>query len=344
MDPFYSAEKWLNVYRHFRIGGRQQAKRYLDEFEHNHSHVFSFEPPVLYLWWGRNDLALHQELASCDLTVCYLFPWCFSTKEIPAIAFHVEQIKRRYPRHKIIFLCNEEYAVSELRLANLSAEFVNQNAFINENYFRPRPDIKRTHDAIYSASLAPYKRHYLAEKVSSLIMLSYTYAGSSKDQYGDDVRHRLAHAYWAKDSLSDSQKLPVENLVDFYAQAHVGLCLSEIEGSMFVSMEYLLCGLPIVSTKSVGGRDSFWDDRYVIVCDDSPEVVAQSVQELKNRCISSDDIRRWTLEKVEMHRHRLRLLLHQLGVHLDCPWPPGSHGISSFVNIRKLGKRLRRAN
>ena len=39
-------------------------------------------------------------------------------------------------------------------------------------------------------------------------------------------------------------------------RARVGLCLSAREGAMFASMEYLLSGLPIVTTPSMGGRDS----------------------------------------------------------------------------------------
>ena len=49
--------------------------------------------------------------------------------------------------------------------------------------------------------------------------------------------------------------------------SQVGLCLSKSEGAMFASIEYLLCGLPIVSTKSVGGRDIFFTDENCIIAD-----------------------------------------------------------------------------
>jgi hypothetical protein len=286
---------------------------------------------------------LHQELSSIKLTVLYLFPWCFNPAEIPAISAHLAKIKHLYPNHSIILLCNEKYAVAELRMAKIQAEFIRQNAFIDDNIFRPKPEIRRTHDAIYSASIASYKRHCLAEKVESLIMLSYTYLGNSDAAYGQDVRRRLGHAWWAKDSLTKDQMFPVQKMVDLYAQAHVGLCLSAVEGGMFASMEYLLCGLPIVSTKSIGGRDAFWDNRYVIVCEDSAEAVSEAVENLKSQCIPRNDVRRWTLEKIDEHRQRLRILMHKLGAELECPWPPGSNGCTSFTNIRELGKDICRA-
>ena len=334
-------QKWLQCYRHYRVGGTSAARRFLGECDHNHVHVLSVEPPVVYLWWGRDDSALHRELAASHLTVLYLFPWCYSRDEVPAIVAHVRTTERSFPKHRIIFLCNEAHAVDELRESGIGAEFIHQNAFINEDVFRPRPAIARTHDALYSASLAPYKRHALAAKVRSLIMLSYTYGGTSNDAYAASVRQALAHALWAKDSLHAGEKFTTDQIVDLYARVHVGLCLSEIEGGMFVSMEYLLCGLGVVSTRSVGGRAAFWDDRYVIVCDDHPDAVAEAVAELKARRIAPEDIRRWTLEKVALHRDRMGVLLKSVGAGLTCPWLPGSHGITTFTNLRELGRSLR---
>ena len=337
-----AGKKWLQAYRHFRVGGTASLKRFLAEHNHNHAHVLSVDPPVVYLWWGRDDSALHEELAASSLTVLYLFPWCYSSQELPSIAASVRKSRGRFPKHRTLFLCNEEYSVGELREAGIEAEFIHQNAFVNEEVFQPVPAVERTHDALYSASLAPYKRHELAAGIRSLIMLSYTYGGTSNDEYAASVRRTLGHAWWAKDSLHPGQKLTTGQIVGLYARAHVGLCLSGIEGGMFVSMEYLLSGMSVVSTRSVGGRAAFWDDRYVLVCDDKPEAVAEAVTELKNRKTPPQDIRRWTLEKVALHRERLRVLLRSLGAELHCPWPPGSHGITNFTNLRKLGQRLRK--
>ena len=48
--------------------------------------------------------------------------------------------------------------------------------------------------------------------------------------------------------------------------------MSSQEGAMYSSVEYLLCGLPIVSTKSTGGHDVFFTDTNCIIAEDSIRV------------------------------------------------------------------------
>lgn len=52
---------------------------------------------------------------------------------------------------------------------------------------------------------------------------------------------------------------------------------------MFASMEYLLCGLPIVSTPSIGGRDVFFDKDYVEIVEPDPHAVKEAVIEMVRR-------------------------------------------------------------
>ncbi len=334
-----------HLYRVIRCHGLARGFREIardwTERGHNHVRVLSRRPAILYLWWGRDDSVLHTKLKDRELILLYLFPWSFPGEEVLAISRRVKDTLSRHPRHRILFLCNEEYSVGLLEAQGLTAKYVHQNAFIDEGTFMPKPDVRRTHDAIYNASMAPYKRHLLAEKVNSLIMLTYAYSGTTVDGYADEVRKRLAHAWWPKDSLMVGEKMPVGQMADIYSRAHVGLCLSAIEGGMFASMECLLSGLPIVSTESVGGRDAFWDDRYVTVCNDDADSVAQAVDELKARNIPADCIRRWTLEKITPHRERLRELMQSLGAReFVCPWPPGTHGITSWTNLSRLAATL----
>jgi glycosyltransferase involved in cell wall biosynthesis len=332
--------RWIDTYRHWRVGGVRAAWRYLDECDHNHVHVISTGPPVVYLWWGRNDEALHRSLKSEDLLILYLFPWSFPKDEVRELVAAVTSTLARYKRHRICFLCNEEYSVQVLHDAGLEAVFVNQNAFVDERQFRPMPAVTKTHDAVYSASLAPYKRHALARDVASLIMLSYTYGGTSNEDYQREVRTALQHAWWAKDTLEAGAKFSTDQIVELYNRAHVGLCLSAIEGSMFASMEYLLSGLPVVSTRCIGGRDTFWHERTVMVCEDTPESVASAVESLKNRELPPNEVRRLTLAKVEIHRERLREFLRPLGVNPMIPWPQGSHGITSWYSHPKLAREI----
>jgi glycosyltransferase involved in cell wall biosynthesis len=335
-------KKLLNTYRHWRVGGWAAVRRFWSEMDGGHAHVLSTDPAVVYLWWERDTERLHYELRDRPLIALHLFPWRMGAESLPAAAEKARVLRERYRRHRVVFLCNEEPTVEPLRRLGAEALFVNQNAFVNENVFQPRAGAEPTHDAVYNAAMSPYKRHLLARKVASLIIMTYVYGGTANALYEREVREALAHAWWAKDSRSDAERFPTARLVEIYHRARVGLCLSSIEGAMFASMEYLLCGLPVVSTRAVGGREAFWDDRYVTVCEDTPEAVAAAVEEMKNRRLDPAWVRQLTLEKVAQHRQRLKDFLAQAGVSFVCPWPPGAHGVTSFTNLRTVAQAIRR--
>jgi len=335
-DAIFAGRLW-------RANGRNAARRWWHERNANHLHVLSRDPPLVYLWWGKDDYALQHELRARPLILLYLFPWCTTLESLPGIAAEIQKRRTRFPQHRHVFLCNEAFTVEPLRAAGLEAVFCNQNAFINENVFHPLPGAAKEFDAVYNAALSPYKRHPLAAQVRSLMLLTYSYAGTHRGAYEEETRRVLAHAAWLKDSKSHEEKVTPEQMVAFYSRAHVGLALSAMEGAMFVSMEYLLCGLPVVSTPSLGGRDTFWDDRFVIVCDPEPEKIAAAVQTLKARQLDPQFVRAATLERVQQHRETLRKLLAPVKADgFACPWPPGSHGPFTFANLRETGRAILR--
>jgi glycosyltransferase involved in cell wall biosynthesis len=102
-----------------------------------------------------------------------------------------------------------------------------------------------------------------------------------------------------------------------YNQAKVGLALSACEGAMLASVEYMLCGLPQVSTPCRGGRELFFDAQYVAVVEATPEAVAAGVSEMIARKIDPQFVREMTLYKIHAHRTKLcnyvRNLIRQAG-------------------------------
>lgn len=51
---------------------------------------------------------------------------------------------------------------------------------------------------------------------------------------------------------------------------------------MFFLSEYLVCGIPVVSTKSLGGRDVWYGEYNSIICEDNEESVRASAEFFKN--------------------------------------------------------------
>jgi hypothetical protein len=97
-----------------------------------------------------------------------------------------------------------------------------------------------------------------------------------------------------------------------YAGAHVGLCLSRTEGAMYASMEYLMAGLPVVSTPSRGGRDLFFHPDTTIIARDDPREIRQAVDALKARAVPPEAVRATTLRLVQRERERFNAFVENL--------------------------------
>lgn len=216
--------------------------------------------------------------------------------------------RARYPRHEFIYLANSLNQCRVFQEMNFRAIFVNHNALVDERIFTVLDGCPKKYDAIYNAALAPYKQHQLAAAISSLALI--TYFKGEHPKYCDDIAAALKHAAWLNFESGELDRaqykpIPKANVHQWLNQAKVGLCLSESEGAMFASMEYLLCGLPIVSTPSLGGRDVFFDEEYVRIVEATREAVNEGVHDIVQRHISPFYVRQKTLAKVAEHRARL---------------------------------------
>ncbi|MEQ1840138.1 MAG: glycosyltransferase, partial [Verrucomicrobiales bacterium] len=117
-------------------------------------------------------------------------------------------------------------------------------------------------------------------------------------------------------------------------RAHVGLCLSPSEGAMFASTEYLLAGMPVVTTESEGGREVLFDDQYCSIVADDPAAIAEAVCHWKQRAPDPAHIRAKTLEKMMPHRARLGNLVKKILAH------HGAHAAAAKWLIPTLPNKL----
>ena len=96
---------------------------------------------------------------------------------------------------------------------------------------------------------------------------------------------------------------------------------------MFASTEYLLAGLPIVTTPSTGGRHVYHDQEYCWTVAADPDSVAGAVRALKAQGIPRAHVRDRTLRRLESDRSRflalLNAILEESGSpgRLGAPWP-----------------------
>jgi glycosyltransferase involved in cell wall biosynthesis len=253
---------------------------------------------------------------------------------VEAARANAQHHRERFPNHSLVFLCNTAEEQRLLDAAGLEAIFVHQNQLVSEHVFRPLPAPTVAFDAVYNGRIARFKRHYLAAAIDRVLYVAYRIPG-------DDMSEAAARAYVQR-MLARSQHhrllnplvdglpafLPREQINEAYNQASVGLCLSPVEGAMYASMEYLLAGLPVVTTPSRGGRDLFFDPDFCLTVDPDPRAVRDAVAALRDRSIPRQVVRQRTLQRVEAVRQRSRDLIgavlarHGLRLDASAIWPP----------------------
>jgi glycosyltransferase involved in cell wall biosynthesis len=161
--------------------------------------------------------------------------------------------------------------------------------------------------AIYIARLEPYKRHELAKKTENLALLYDPPFDGSSAPLEPQIRKLLPHARFLNHEIGKGQhpRLSRETVAREVNRARVGLCLSGEEGPMRAAMEYLLCGLPIVTTRSAGGRDRYCHAPFALVVRDDPDQVRAAVAELIARNLNKLEVREYIGRIVAFERRNV---------------------------------------
>lgn len=224
----------------------------------------------------------------------------FSDGTGPATLEMIENILKAVPnRDNMFFLCNEKKVLRDRVEGGVpNPLFINQNAFIDENVFNIINGIRKEFDAIYNGRLRPVKRHFLAKEVGENYKLALlvghhtsTVGNISETEVPNNVFRNQVH-------------LKKPQVVELLNKSRVGLALSGAEGACFASSEYLLCGVPVVSTFCSGGRQEWYNDYNSIVTPPDPAAVNKAVAELLNNPRDPYEVRRSHLEMMYAHRQK----------------------------------------
>lgn len=219
------------------------------------------------------------------------------------------RIARAIPSYgEIVFVTNEPSEAFWLKSLGLNAFCYGQNLHIRDNFYTPQQSVKM-YDAVYAAQLANFKRLHLAAEVKRLFVV--TYQSGKKEWDLHDYESSLAHAEYNKVFISKEEVRAV------YQKSKVGLALSASEGAMWASVEYLMCGLPVVTTPSRGGRSRYLSSENSIEVAPTIDSVCRGVDELIGEARNADDIRNFTLEMIKKDR-QFYLEFLEKRVKLDC--------------------------
>ncbi len=230
--------------------------------------------------------------------------WCF---ESLMWFFNWEIAKIRFRRWRslhamgvnYIVMANSLEEVWRCRALGIPVLLMPQGQFINEQVFTlANEDRDCRYDAFYAAQAVAFKRLHLAEYIKKLYVLTYACPENSLGEY--DLRQfepKVKHADWNKRYISDLQEI-----TSLMQKSHCILALSKVEGAMWASLEGLLCGIPVVSTRSQGGRARYFTTENSRIVPSNPKAIAQAVEYYKYHTPDPQRVRDSALEKIFIDR------------------------------------------
>ena len=242
------------------------------------------------------------------------------TLEIPhhllELAYIYENFREKHPNVRVIIAANTQAEVQLLEAQGIEAILANHNIFVDETVFRPLPGVAVRHTAIYNASFSPFKRRELCTELTSCAHLGYAADPAQKEDplpHFNAARAALPHHDFLNPlNGGRPRRLNAVQVNRALATAEVGLCLSEAEGAMMASMEYLMAGLPVVTTPSLGGRDRYLNELTSITCEPNPRAVREAVEALRARAIPRNVVRNTTMNLVRRDRAAFNALMTAL--------------------------------
>jgi glycosyltransferase involved in cell wall biosynthesis len=240
--------------------------------------------------------------------------WSLETGDAAFLCEAIRKARFDLPLSEFVLLAANDAELLAVEQAGGRAILGNGLIFTDERAWRPVPPTgTERFDAVYVARFDPEKRHQLAADVESLELI---YGWELSDQKGglERVRQLLPHARFANHQLEPHRYayLDQQQVCARLAHARVGLCLSAVEGCMRASMEYMLSGLAVVSTRSLGGRDRFFLGSYCEVVDDTPDAVAAAVRRLAAQEFDRLRIRAHVGQLIAFERNNFRLAVNRL--------------------------------
>ncbi|MBY2989337.1 glycosyltransferase [Rhizobium leguminosarum] len=301
--------------------------------------ILSVVPTIIYTAFDHGQPlgfagAVGNEFSTHPITFVMAFRWNIESREMADwIRQRVAIYRNKNPLHRFIFTCNSYDEYNLALEVGLEAELINHNMTCDLGLIYPLPG-PRLFDAIYNARLVGWKRHDLTTALSSCAFIFYRPDYMDGDQIYDEEaeiisRHKQlpGHVFLNRWTPEGPVRMDYSEVNFALNSAHVGLCLSSSEGAMQASIEYLLRGMPVVSTPSRGGRDWYFSDDFCLTCEPDPSAIASAVEHLKKKAIPPEYIRATTLAKIEADRDKFKSVVNDIALSVGQPrligrdWP-----------------------
>jgi hypothetical protein len=272
---------WPNPAFHFRL-----------YFNHENCRIFIIEN-IAHNWEWLS--AYRDRIRPTDYFFVQL-GWYFDDWLADESSRAVEAIGLSKSQFKIMYA---DYASKQIfEELGFSGRIVNHNCFLDYDKFKII-DTPKIYDAIYTARFSPFKRHSLCHQVDNLALV----AGNA---WGQEIQTK------PKSSFLNEQPLTPDEVIVKINESRCGLILSEFEGACYSSSEYLLCGIPVVSTWSHGGRSIWYNSYNSITTDATPLAVTEGVQIMASKGRDPHRIRNMHIKLSDEMRESFKSLVTEL--------------------------------
>lgn len=212
------------------------------------------------------------------------------------------------PKKQFVFLFNTVNEIHTSGSYDIHGVYMNKNMWLNENVIKAEGGRNKDYDAVYVTRRSPDQRHYLAAKIGNLALVLEK--GSTQS-----FTSLPRHTYMNVAALSMPDRLAV------ICRACCGLSLADIKGTNFSIGEYLLCGLPVVSSHAPDGRSEWLNEYNAIECAPTVDSVLAAVEQMKQSPRDPNLIREMHIAQANQQRlafvDLLRTIFKKAGIHSE---------------------------
>jgi len=263
------------------------------------------DPPVFVIAAGvtmHDGMALALGLARGRPAHVLVRPSWLMEAQAEQVCKADQWLRATHPRIGLTAMATTAEDAEAWRARGVAAIHAHNLAFIDEAIFRPEPDAAKLYDAVHIAQTGAFKRHELAHGVPRLALI--TYQASPAEEAVQTVADRYRDLAYLN-RLTDGLWMPADAVREVIVGSHCGLVLSAEEGPNNASMEYFLCGAPLVTTPALGGREAMYAPGHVAVVEPTPAAVEAAVAAFVAHPPDPLEIRRQALARARPHRERM---------------------------------------
>lgn len=170
-------------------------------------------------------------------------------------------------RFILIFNSFREVECARKILSDFNVLHFNNSNTIDLNIFKYfQKEIN--YDLVVNAKPLRFKNHYLSSSVNNKAFIAYDVSMNSS---GDSLFDTVDLTQFSPTRIFNN--ITPQEVADVLSVSCFGGIFSAVEGGCYASLEYLLCGLPVVSTSSEGGREDFYNSTNSFIINDKEDVI-----------------------------------------------------------------------